>query len=123
MAGTIKLNYDMALSNGSSVSGPTYVRQEITQTNIGGPNVGTITVTTGGITLTTTGITTFGLCKITNNDDTNFVKIGPVSGGTQYDFVKLKKGESYVFRLMPGITIGAKADTASCRVTFEIYED
>lgn len=122
MAGTVTLNYDLTVSNGSSKIGPTYSRQTIVQTNIGGPNVGTVTATTGGITLTP-GVSTLGICEITNNDDTNFVKVGPVSGGTQYDFMKLKPGESYPIRLMPGITIGVKADTASCKVTFKIFED
>jgi hypothetical protein len=122
MAGTIKLNFDLYVIHGSFISGPSFVRQEIVQTGVGGPNVGTVTATTSGITLTP-GLSTLGIGKITNNDPTNFVKVGAVSSGTQYDLLKLKPGESFPVRFMPGVSIGVKADTANCKVTFEIYED
>ena len=122
MAGTISLNFDFGVVNGSSRQGPKYVRQEIVQTGLGGPNVGTVTATTSGITLTT-GLTNNGIAVITNNDATNFVTIGAHVSGTTHELLKLKPGESYPVRFLPGVVIGVKANTASCKVTFEIYED
>lgn len=123
MAGTIKVNYDYTIQNGAYVSGPTYVRAEYTQTNPGGPSPGTVTVTTTAASISHS-LSTLGFAKFTNLDDTNFVKIGNYSGGTLYPFLKLKPGESTPpIRLMPGITLGAQADTANCKVNVEIYED
>ncbi len=122
MPGKINLNFDISVSNGKLSVGPNYVRQEIVQTNVGGPSPGTVVVTTGGVDITHT-LTNLGVCRITNLDDTNFVLVGPKVSGTQHDFLKIKPGESYPMRLKPGIAVSAKADTASCRVNFEFFED
>lgn len=123
MAGTIVFNSDFTVNNGANQQGPTYVRASITQTNAGGPSPGTVTATTVAAAITPSA-STLGICRVVNLDSTNFVKIGPMSGGTLYPFMKLKPSEPpFIFRLMPGITIGVQSDTANCKVNIEIYED
>ena len=122
MPGTIKFNYDLYVENGSHRNGPTIVRKDIVQTGVGGPNPGSVTVTTGGITLTT-GLTNLGVAKITNHDPTNYVDVGPHVSGTTHPLVRIKPGESWVMRFGPGVTVGALANAASCKVSFEIFED
>lgn len=123
MAGVIRFNHDFYVQNGALVQGPTFVRAELTQTGQGGPNPGTVTVTTTAASIST-GLSSLGMCRVTNLDTANFVEIGPYTGGTLYPFIKLKPNDPpFIFRLKPGITIGAKADTANCKVNFEIFED
>jgi len=123
MAGTITINHDIRIENGAYVSGPTPSRAQITQTNPGGPSPGSVTISTTAASISHS-LTTLGICRITNLDPTNFIKIGNYSGGTLYPFIKIKPNDPpFVFRLMPGITIGAQADTASCKAAIEIYED
>lgn len=73
--------------------------------------------------ITTTEVSTLGWAFFQNLDTTNYVTIGPYSGGTMYDFVKLKPGESCILRLMTGITIYAKANTAAVELLYKIFED
>lgn len=65
---------------------------------------------------------TKGYARFLNIDATNYVEIGNYTGGTFYPFIKLKPGESSVCRLA-AVTIYAKANTASVRVDYMVFED
>ena len=89
----------------------------------GGGNPGTVTVTTSEAVLAFTGITTLGYCKIKNLDDTNYVDYGPESGGAMVGCLRLNAGESAVFRLKPGVTWRAQADTASVKLRVLVFDN
>lgn len=65
-------------------------------------------------------ITTPGYIMIRNRDTTNFVEIRDGAAGA--DVVKLKAGETALFRLTT-TTPFAIADTAACRVEYLLIED
>lgn len=58
-------------------------------------------------------ITTLGYVAFRNLSSSNFVTIGPESGGAMVGFMRLEAGEVGVLRLEPGITVRAQADTAT----------
>ena len=127
MAGTITIVNSFALTNGNRViptsgSSP----QTITQNGQGGGTPSVITaVTTGtGTTLDVTTITTMGWARIQNLDLTNYVQLGVISGGTFYPFARLKPNEpASQFRVEPGVVLAVKANTASCKVDCQVFED
>lgn len=67
-------------------------------------------------------IGTCGFMRVMNIDSTNYVELGVEVAATFYPFVKLKPGESSVFRLGTS-TPYAKANTASVRIDYLIVED
>lgn len=71
----------------------------------------------------TTDVSSLGWCYMKNMDTTNFILYGPDDGGTMKDFGKMKPGEPALVRLKPGITMKVKADTASCKMLYKIFED
>lgn len=83
-------------------------------------DVHTITTSDAAITL---DVATLGYIHVRNLDTTNFVKLGPESGGAIIPMVKLKAGESALLRLMTGITLRGQADTASCKVRIMALND
>jgi len=68
-------------------------------------------------------IGTLGWCFLFNLDDTNFVTYGPNSAGSMVPFGRIEAGEPAAFRLEPGITIRAQADTAAVELDVLILED
>jgi len=68
-------------------------------------------------------ITKLGLMTVENIDPTNFIDVGPESAAALVKFVRVLPGESYPFRLTPGIVVRAQADTANVRAIIKIYED
>ena len=77
------------------------------------------------ITALIAGVTTYGICVMYNLDPTNYVQVGPTSGGAIVNMIRLKpKGDiPAVFRLEPGITLRAKANTGNCKVLIKVYND
>jgi len=74
--------------------------------------------------LETGGIATPGWAVFVNLDDTNFVEVGHYTGGTFYEFLKLKPGDQMVLRLGIATTeLYAKADTATVSLFYIIYDD
>lgn len=67
-------------------------------------------------------VATPGWCWFENLDPTNYVEIGVVVSSTFYPVIKLKPGEFQPCRL--GTTAPyAKANTASVKLDYEIFED
>lgn len=79
---------------------------------------------TSAETVNTGSVGTLGVMSIQNLSSANFVKVGLVdSAAAPAYFMKLKPGERWETRLVPGITIKAIADTAACDCQVTIYED
>jgi len=67
-------------------------------------------------------VSTLGWCVLRNCDATNYVTIGPDDSGIK-NFMRLEAGEFAIFRLEPGITIKAIANTAAVLLDVRVYED
>lgn len=63
-----------------------------------------------------------GLCYLRNLDPTNYVLIGRDVGGTFYDVLKIKPGESQQLRWSTA-SIYAKANAAPVTLRFDVLED
>ncbi len=120
MANEINLNVSLTVRNGSLSDkfepGPI----SISQAAIGGPYPGYQTIGTTEETIPTSEITTLGWAVFRNLDSTNYIELGFSTG--VYG-VRLKAGEIATFRLNPGTTIYAKANTAACKLLAKIYQD
>lgn len=89
----------------------------------GGGVPGFIEIGTGDEVIYSTGdLTALGIMVIENIDPTNYFDIGPDSGGAIVPFIRVLPGESYAFRLTPGIIVRGQANTAACRALAKIYE-
>ena len=95
----------------------------ITQAVAKGPTPGTVNVGTSEEVISFAELTTLGLIQILNLDTTNFVQFGPESAGAMVAAMRLKPGEPNQFRLEPGVTYRAKADTAACNVQFMAFNN
>jgi len=114
---TISLQTSLAGETPASISPG---NQSITKNNKGKYS-STLSVTTSEKTVSTFGeLTTEGVTVVRNLDGTNFVKIGFSTGAYG---IKLKPGETYVFRLLPGVSMYLIADTATCLVDLDVLED
>lgn len=123
MAGTITITGKISLVNG-----------ELTET-IRPAGTDTITQTTQGLHATVWNVGTseesmpvgdvgtLGRFYMKNLDSTNYVDIGPDSGGSMVGCVRLKPGEEHWFRSKPGVTWKGQANTAACKVQIKICED
>ena len=119
-------------------SRPTVFSADVSGTK--GPTPGAVTFSTAGEDVDLTGLTVPGLCRLQNQDPTNYVTYGiwDPEGNTFYPLGELLSGESYVLRLSRDIeeefgtgggTTGPntnrlriKADTAACVVLVEVFE-
>jgi hypothetical protein len=95
----------------------------ITQAVAKGPTPGTVVVGTSEEVISFAELTTLGLIQIINLDTTNFVQFGPESAGAMVAAIRLKPGEPNQFRLEPGVTYRAKADTGACNVQFMAFNN
>lgn len=83
----------------------------------------TPTIATSATTITTGSISTLGIMVVENLDAANFIKIAVDDGGTPKYWGKVKAGERFPIRLLPGTTVKMIADTAAVKVQVTIYED
>lgn len=68
-------------------------------------------------------ISTLGICTLKNLDSANYVDWGPESGGSMVVAGTLKAGEEFTFRLKPGVTYRAQANTAAVTLSVDILND
>lgn len=121
-------------------SNPTQFLADVTGSK--GPTPGAVTVTTAGTDIDFSELTTPALCRIQNQDSTNFVEYGiwDPEGNTFYSLGEILPGETYVLRLSRFLqeefgtaagtgTTGAdtnrlrfKAQVASINVLVEAFE-
>lgn len=93
--------------------------QLIDQQVIGGGGPGTVEIGVAEEDIDFGDIATLGIVRITNMDPANFVKWGPKSGTAAVFVGRILFGESFVWRLEPGVTLRMIADTAAvkCKIT------
>jgi hypothetical protein len=94
---------------------------QIDQAVARGPAPGSVNVGTSEEVISFAELATLGLILIQNLDGTNFVDFGPESSGAMVAAVRILAGEVALFRLVPGVTYRAKADTAACNVVFSAF--
>lgn len=82
-------------------------------------NVQSITTTHAALAMG--GVTTAGYGFFQNLDATNYIEIGIDVGATFHPTVRLRAGEVAVFRLTTNAPY-AKANTATCKLNYEILE-
>lgn len=80
------------------------------------------TIPTSDTVITLTGVTTPKAVCIENLDDTNYVKIGPTSGGAIVPLARLSPGSVMVVELEPGVVLRGQANTASVDIALLIAE-
>lgn len=118
MANEIRYSLSFQLSNGNN----DYTYQKgvsVDQAAEGGPSPGTVNVGTVEETIDLSELGSEGMAVLINLDDTNYVQLGASAGSY---LLKLMPGEPQLVRLTPGLTLYAKANTATCIVAFNIFE-
>lgn len=82
-----------------------------------------LTRTTSDVALTCGSMATsaYGYARFTNLDGTNYVDIGPESGGAIVGMIRLLAGESSGWmRIKPSTTLRTQANTASVKVRVQM---
>lgn len=120
MANEITITTTLGLRNGNNIFSFSPGSINVTQTNAGGPTPGVANIGTTEETVSLAELSTYGYCCIRNLDATNYVQFG--FSTTVYG-IRLKAGEFAVFRLEPGCTLYAKANTAACKVAIYALEN
>jgi hypothetical protein len=119
MANEITATAGIRVLNGSSEFTQNPKSIAITQSAIGGPTPGAISVGTSEESIAFPELTTEGWLFMQNNGPTNYVQWGfatGVYGG------RLRVGEFALFRMEPGLTLFLKANTAACNVLVYGFE-
>lgn len=68
-------------------------------------------------------VTTAGWSVFKNLDATNYIELGVVVSATFYPLLKLKAGESAGPLRMGTNTFYARANTAACKLQYDVYDD
>jgi hypothetical protein len=118
MANEINVTISMRVRKGNLVADVIPGNQQIDMGVARGPVPGTVVVDTTEAAVSFAALATLGLIVITNLDATNYIDFGPEESGAMVAAVRVKAGESCIFRLVPGTTYRAKANTAACDVQF-----
>jgi len=116
MAGTINVGFSVIANNDPFTDSYNPNQQSIVQNITTAPfqAVASGIATTGG-TAVTIPVTTLGVTVIQNTDATNYFTVN--------GFLKVKAGEQFVMRLVPGITVTITANTASCGYVIRALND
>lgn len=120
MSGEITVQSRLRVANGSLLFDTGLITKSIDQSALGGPAPGFWIVGTTEENTTFPDLTNEGLLYMINLDPTNFVDWGfstGVYGG------RMLAGESAgPFRVKPGATLYAKADTSACKIAVYCFE-
>lgn len=122
MANEITITLSASCANGYFKSAFQPGSIQLNQTAIGGHGP-VVSVGTSEEALTFGDISTLGYMALRNLDTTNYVDIGPESGGAMVPMVRLKAGNVAIMRLKPGITVRAQANTAAVKLQVWALED
>lgn len=119
MADEITVVSRLAVTNGNMSFDTGQITETVTQTAIGGPTPGYVTIGTTEESITFSELSTPGEILIRNLDTTNYVQWGfstGVYGG------RIKAGRTARWTLEPGTTLYIKANTAACKVVIYALE-
>jgi hypothetical protein len=117
MANTYALTINASLDNGSNDK-VTFVPPRVSNTASAFNYHATMwAVGTSAESMPTGDVSNYRWLHLKNLDSTNYVTIGPDSGGSQIDMLKLLPGDVAVLPIKPGITIKGTANTAACKVS------
>lgn len=122
MANELKISINTRLENGTFLDIFQTGMIEIDQAAVGAHRP-VVDVGTSEEVITDGDVGTLGWLIMRNLDATNYVEWGPESSGSMVPIGKMEPGEPALFRLKPGITLRAQANTAACKVDVRIYED
>ena len=122
MANEITASVNVTVVNGSFRQAFQPASKQITQSAIGG-HITVWNVGTSEEDLATGDVSTLGVMGLLNTDSTNYVQIGPKSGGAMVPAMRLKPGEPNFIRCEPGVTWRAIANTAACKVLVWLLEN
>lgn len=141
MADEIQINTQISITKGNLQfkQYPNSYRMDMADDG-SGPAVGALTIDTVGVDIDLSQLTDPGLCIIENQDTTNYVDIGIYDPETErfYPLLKLLPGTYQVIYLSdyfgyewigtgtgtdtgPTNTLRGKANTASCKVLFKVF--
>jgi len=120
MANEITITQNIAIENVGFSDKRTHSNKKFDQTTLGGMLPGYKKIGTSEETLTTTDVATLGWAWIKNLDAANYVDFGFT---TAVYGIRCEAGEVALFRLVPGVTIYALANTAEVKTQIHIYED
>ena len=115
MADEITVYVSLKVTNGNLSFNKTTSQLKFDQAVAEGPAPGFITVGTTEETVDLSELTTLGWCTIENLDPTNYIEFGFSTG--VYG-IRVEPGEVCCFRLNPGATVYARANTAACGCVF-----
>ena len=120
MANEIRFRADLRVVNGNLD-----VRQQkdkqSDQTTAGAVSR-TQTIPTSDTVISLTGVTAARAVFIENTDATNYIDIGPTSGGAIVPLSRLYPGEVALFPLTPGVVLRGQANTASVVMNYMLVE-
>lgn len=122
MANEIQVNLYGRVLNGTFEDIWPAESKQITQSAAGGAG-GVQVIGTSEEAITTVDVSTLGLFWFKNLDGTNYVDIGPDSGGSMVALIRLMPGESCFGRFKPGVTIKAQANTSSIKLKKLVLEN
>lgn len=120
MANEITSNMTLKVVNGITVTS-TLNNSSITQATAGAVQRRQ-SIPTSDTVITLTGVTTPGWCTIKNTDATNYVEVGPTSGGAIVKCMQIKAGEQAQFRIAGSVVLRAIANTGACIIEVTILE-
>jgi hypothetical protein len=124
MAGTISSSCVLQVNHGSLRSNLNPGQSVIAQVVARGPSPGCVIVGTTDTAIDFSELATLGVIQITNLAVANYVDFGPDDGaGSFKPAMRIKPGETWQFRLVPGVTYHAKSDTAASAVVFSAFND
>lgn len=123
MANEITRTTSIRVSNGESVESFGPFTERLTQAAIGIEGGIQIVGTSEEVLSVHADVTTLGVTAFKNLDTTNYVDIGPESGGAMVALIRLKAGETASMRLKPGVVIRGQANTSAVKLKKFILQD
>jgi hypothetical protein len=123
MANEIKLTVQMQYESGSLKEDFVPGTVQISQSAQGAHCPTVIVNSSAEEDLTFGDIATEGLVVGRNLDSTNYVTIGPSTGGAMYPFIRVNPGEPFCFRLDPSATWRWQANSANVKVQIKMLEN
>lgn len=121
MADEIRMNMRVNVNNENYVDSFILNQASYDQASIGGHKP-IIIVGTSEEVLSLGDIVTPGLCVFQNLDDTNYVDIGPTSGGAIVPMIRLAAGRAALMWLNPSVTLRGQANTAPVKLLMMVLE-